>query len=62
MLKTDHKIKNYNIFHTRFAANEFTRKSFKNFIKLHFFTEKEFFFYKNKKLFHKNIFFSQNCK
>ena len=41
-LKTDPKIKNYNIFYACFATNEFTRKLLKNFSKLCFFTEKNF--------------------
>ena len=37
----DKEVKNFNvIFHTRSAANEFTRKCFKDFTKLHVFTEK----------------------
>ena len=55
-LKTDPEIKNYNvIFHTRFATNEFTGKRYKNFIKLHFFTEKKFA--KKEKFFLKIFFF-----
>ena len=41
-LKNNHKIKNSNvIFHIRSAANEFTKKLFKNFTKLHLFIENE---------------------
>ena len=38
-LKKNSKIKNYKVFHTCFAANEFTRKLLKKFTKLHYFTE-----------------------
>ena len=48
-------MKNYSIiFHTRFAANDFTRKRLKNFTKLHFFfTENKL--HKNENIFHKTI-------
>ena len=55
-LKTDPKTKNYIvILHTCSVTNEFTRKLFKNFTKLYFFTREK----KKKKLLHFFLFLNK---